>query len=61
MKRSGDKVFVSIINHMAANALAFIFALASLAPIDPDEDVAKQTQSKVEQMVKVEPGKCKFV
>jgi hypothetical protein len=61
IKRLGDKVFVSITNHMAANALAFIFALASLAPIDPDEDVAKQTQAKVEQMVKVEPGKCKFV
>lgn len=61
MKRSGDKVFVSITNHMPANALAFIFALASLAPIDPDEDVAKQTQAKVEEMVKVEPGKCKFV
>ena len=61
MKRSGDKIFVSITNHMPANALAFIFALASFAPIDPDEDVAKQTQAKVEEMVKVEPGKCKFI
>jgi hypothetical protein len=61
IKRSGDKLFVSITNQMEENALSFLFALASLAPIDPDEDVAKQTQAKVEQMVKVESGKCKFV
>jgi hypothetical protein len=61
LKRSGDRVFVSITNQIQENALSLIFALASLAPIDPDEDVAKQTQAKVEEMVKVEPGKCKFI
>ncbi|MFZ0766819.1 hypothetical protein [Bradyrhizobium sp.] len=61
IKRSGDRLFVSITNHIPQNALAFIFALASLAPIDPNEDSAKQTQMNVEKLVKVEPGKCKFV
>jgi hypothetical protein len=61
IKRSGDKLFVSVTNHMEENALSLIFAIASLYPIDPDEDVAKQMRAKVEELVKVEPGKCKFV
>jgi hypothetical protein len=62
VKRSGDKVFVSITNEAGSdNATSFIFALASLASLDPDEDVAKQTREKVAEFVHVEPDKCKFL
>jgi len=62
VKRSGDQLYVSITNEVGAgNALGFIFGLASLAPLDPDEDFAKQMKEKVEHFVQVELGKCKFV
>jgi hypothetical protein len=60
-KRAGDRVFVSVTNHMEKNVLAPIFLIASLASIDPDEDFAKEMRSKVEEIAKVEPGKCKFL
>jgi hypothetical protein len=41
--------------------MRLIWVLGSLAPLDPEEDFAKQTKEKVEQFLKVEPGKCKLV
>jgi hypothetical protein len=60
--RVDDKILISITNELVENnALSFIFALASLAPLDPNEDTAKQTQEKVADFVKVTPDKCKFL
>jgi hypothetical protein len=62
VKRLDDKVYVSITNQLATNnPLGIIWGLASLAPLNPDEDYAKQIRGQVEQFVKVEPGKCKFL
>jgi hypothetical protein len=41
--------------------MSFFWALGSLAPLNPEEDFAKQTKERVEQFLKVEPGKCKLV
>jgi hypothetical protein len=61
-KRTGDKIFVSITNETGPdNVMRLIWVLGSLAPLDPEEDFAKQTKEKVEQFLKVEPGKCKLV
>jgi hypothetical protein len=62
VKRTGDKLYFSITSQLGTdNALSFIFALAALAPLDPDTDYAKQVKEKVEQAAEVEPGKCKFL
>jgi hypothetical protein len=61
-KRSGDKIFVSVTTKAGSdNAMAFMWALGSFAPLDPEDDYAKQLKEKVEQFLKVEPGKCKLV
>jgi hypothetical protein len=61
-KRTGDKIFVSIRNEIGTdNLMSFFWALGSLVPLNPEEDFAKQTKERVEQFLKVEPGKCKLV
>jgi hypothetical protein len=61
-KRTGDKIYVSIKTEMGPNNPMILFwALGSLAPLDPEEDFAKQTKEKAEQFLKVEPGKCKLI
>jgi hypothetical protein len=61
-KRAGDKIFISITNTPGSdNAMAFLWALASLAPLEPEDDFAKQVKAKVEEFLRVEPGKCKLV
>ncbi len=57
IKRAGDKLFVSITNEVD-NVFGIFFALAA---VDSEEATAKQVIEKVEQLVHVEPGKCKFV
>jgi hypothetical protein len=62
VKRVDDKLYVSITNEVAAgSASSVLFGLASLAALDPDEDFAKQMKEKVENIIQVEPGKCKFI
>ena len=61
-KRSGDKIYVSIKNELGSeNAMSLFWALGSIAPLNPDGDMAKQYVDKVEQALKLEPGKCKLV
>jgi hypothetical protein len=57
IKQAADKIFVSITNE-TAGPFGIIVALAVLSP---EDDTAKQIMEKVEQLVQVEPGKCKFV
>jgi hypothetical protein len=59
VKRLDDKLYISIVNQLAGdNALNLIFSIASLYPLDPDEDYSKQVREKVEQFAK---AKCKFL
>jgi hypothetical protein len=60
-KRSGDRIFVSVTNQLETDGgLGLFWALGSVAPLDPEEDFAKQTRQNVEQLLGVQPGKCKL-
>ncbi|WP_316227755.1 hypothetical protein [Bradyrhizobium sp. SZCCHNR3015] len=62
IKRVDDKIFVSIRNApMEENALTLVFAIVSLAPLDPNEEMAKQVQQKVAELVNVDATKCKLL
>jgi len=61
-KRSGDQIFISITNQPQSDGgMSLIWEIGSLAPLDPEEDFARQSREKVEQLLNVQQGKCKLV